>query len=242
MIVGILNGGSHLSQIGCGWLYFGLVWMQVSFILLALCLSVDFSIASQVTPSSFFGTLSPVVVSEVQKIFVVRDGSTVQSSVDPVVLSAVYGELLSISGNFSSLGSFEDIRNASVFHDEELVRLVLLAVMGNFHSQTLHDADFYNDVQVVYDPVGRRFVTRQNMREAELVVFQVLLVISVSGVLMVFLLGNHSPGHPPKTEVKVEDKKTTNTSLHIGQNLHANRLAMPAWTLGGGRALGRPAV
>ena len=220
--------------------------MRLSFILLAFCLSLDYGIANQVTPSSFFGTLSPVVVSEVQKIFVVRDGSTVQSSIDPVVLSAVYGELLSLSGNFSSLSTLEDIRNASVFQDGELVRLILLAVMGNFHSQTLHDADFYNDVQVVYDPVGRRFVTRQNMREAELVVFQVLLVISVSGVLMVFLLGHHSPGHPPnhppKADVKAEDKKATNALLNAGQNLHANRLAMPAWTLGGGRALGRSAV
>ncbi len=210
------------------------------FFILLVVLSFDPSTSSQVTPASFFGALSPVVVSEVQKIFVVRDGSTVQSSVDPVVLSAVYGELLSISGNFSSLATLEDIRNASLFHDGELVRLVLLAVMGNFHSQTLQDANFYNDVQVVYDPVGRKFVTRQNMRETELVVFQVLLVISVSGVLMVFLLGNHSSSssHPPKPEVKADDSKPKNASL----NVNANRLAMPAWTLGGGRALGRSAV
>lgn len=215
------------------------------FFILLVILSFDPSTSSQVTPASFFGALSSVVVSEVQKIFVVRDGSTVQSSVDPVVLSAVYGELLSLSGNFSSLATLEDIRNASLFHDGELVRLVLLAVMGNFHSQTLQDANLYNDVQVVYDPVGRRFVTRQNMRDTELVVFQVLLVISVSGVLMVFLLGNHSssssshpPSHAPKPDGKADDSKTKNASL----NVNANRLAMPAWTLGGGRALGRSAV
>jgi hypothetical protein len=218
------------------------------FFILLVILSFDPSTSSQVTPTSFFGALSSVVVSEVQKIFVVRDGSTVQSSVDPVVLSAVYGELLSLSGNFSSLATLEDIRNASLFHDGELVRLVLLAVMGNFHSQTLQDANFYNDVQVVYDPVGRKFVTRQNMRETELVVFQVLLVISVSGVLMVFLLGNHHPGNhhsgnlPPKPDGKAEDSKPKNVSLNLSQNLHTNRLAMPAWTLGGGRALGRSAV
>eukprot|EP00960_Hanusia_phi_P003655 108556-Hanusia_phi.AAC.1 len=152
-------------------------------------------------PPDFYGPLAPLVVAEMQKVFVLQDGSAIQSATDGVVLQAVYDELLVLSPAFAALPSLADTRNASLFSDQELVRTVLLAVMGNFHSQTLQDADIYNDVQVVYDPVRQRFVTRQNMRDTEIVVFQVLLFLCVFGVFLLFVVRHDRPAeqavHPP---------------------------------------------
>lgn len=190
---------------------------------------------SQISPDSFFGKLSPTVVSEMQRIFVIRDGSSIQNPVDPVVLQAVYNELLVLSGNFSSMASVEDVRNATHLGDTELVRLLLLAIMGNFHAQTLRDAEIYNDVQVVYDPNSQHFITKQNMRDTEIVVFQVLLVICVFGIFMVFMVGSMDK-HKHEQKVAPSHQPAHDTSSsHIGVSIPANRLSVPSWSTVGSR-------
>eukprot|EP00960_Hanusia_phi_P005124 148272-Hanusia_phi.AAC.2 len=180
-------------------------------------------------PDGYYGTLAPMVVAEMQKVFVLRDGSTIQSSTDGVVLQAVYNELLSMSPAFESVASLNGLRNATLFPDQELVRILLLAVMGNFHSQTLKDADIYNDVQVVYDPVSQRFVTRQNMRDTEIVVFQVLLIVCVIGLFLLFIVGHrdeHAKVHPePAREEKQAEVVQSSASM-------GGRLALPQWAQG----------
>eukprot|EP00960_Hanusia_phi_P001844 52657-Hanusia_phi.AAC.11 len=179
-------------------------------------------------PQGFDGAMAPLVVAEMQRVFVLLDGSVIQNPTDGVVLQAVYDELLAMSPAFASIPTLEGIRNVTLFPDQELVKVLLLAVMGNFHSQTLSDADIYNDVQVVYDPVKQRFVTRQNMRDTEILVFQVLLIVCVLGLFLVFLVGRKEPHAEHQSEAAKPEKATAGRmSERIGE-----RLALPSWAQG----------
>jgi len=170
--------------------------------------------------STFFGntTQQALYVQHMQQIFVVRDGSAIQNPTDPTVLSAIQRELLVISPKFSSMQSINDIRNPALFSDTDMARMILLAIMGNFHSQTLQDVDLYNDVQVRYDPLLQHFITRQNMRDTEIVVFQSLLVICVIGLFIVFMM-DKDKAKPQQVGIKIENVESVK-----------NKINLPEWT------------
>lgn len=169
---------------------------------------------------SFFGneTQQAMYVAQMQNIFVVRDGSTISNPTDPTVLGAIRRELSVISPKFGSMQDISGVRDPAVFTDQDMSRLVLLAIMGNFHTQSLQDADLYNDVQVRYDPLGQRFVTKQNMRDTEILVFQALLVICVIGLFVVFVREKRAP----------QEKKE---AIHIEAT--KSRINLPDWTKSG---------
>lgn len=172
-------------------------------------------------PPGFFvdETLERMLVSQMQQVFVVRDGSVISNPVDGVVLDAIYRELLVMSSRFKAMGSLQDMRNSTAFPDSELVRFVLLGIMGNFHAQTLKDADVYNDVQVVYNPVDQRFITKQNMRDTEIVVFQTLLIICVFGLFLVFSMQGSGEA---SGKVVPEDGKESAPHL-------SGKIVLPTW-------------
>lgn len=145
-------------------------------------------------------------VTTMTDIFMVRDGSSIANSSDPYVLTAITRELRLLMSNFSSIQTLQDLRDPDMVSDAELVRLLMLAIMGNFHRHTLGSSSVFDDVQIVYDPISSSFVTTQNLRQTEITIFQALLVISVIGLSTMFIMDTSAPTkptmaaalHPPK--------------------------------------------
>jgi hypothetical protein len=154
-------------------------------------------------------------VARMQDVFMIKDGSTIVDPSDAVIVAALRKEVQSLLPGYSMLHDLGDLRNASLVSDGDLGTLLMLAIMGNFHRKSVTNADVYDDVQIVFDPSSGSFVTLQNLRDTEITVFKALLVISVGGLLLIFMLERNRGGDHPAAPEKKE-----NAALHLGSGVH----------------------
>lgn len=157
-------------------------------------------------------------VSKMQEVFMIKDGSSIVDPKDSIIISALRKELQSILADYSTLSNFTDFRNPSIIGDDKLVTLLMLGIMGNFHRKSVTNADVYDDVQIVFDPATGSFITLQNLRDTEITVFKALLVTSVGGLLLIFMMEKSG-------KVAPADKKE-NAALHLNSIVHDSTLGL----------------
>lgn len=170
-------------------------------------------------------------VGKMQEVFMIKDGSYILDPQDVTVVAALRKELRSIITNYTSLTRLDDLRNSSLVNDQDISLILMLAVMGNFHRRSVTNSDVYDDVQIVFDPLDGKFVILQNQRDTEMTVFKALLVMSVAGLLLIFMVEKKQ--EPKKREEVLTSKAPdAHNPLHLGSGLHEpGFVSMPIHTI-----------
>lgn len=182
---------------------------------LLLLMSLGFVYGNDLLTSS-----ESLFVSKMQEVFMIKDGSFILDPQDVTVVSALRKELRSIITNYTSLTSLNGFRNSTLVSDQDISLILMLAVMGNFHRKSVTNTDVYDDVQIVFDPLDGKFVILQNLRDTEMTVFKALLVLSVAGLLLIFMIEKKQES---KRKEDVVDGRMTESKMSASYNpLHLN--------------------
>ncbi|EKX35186.1 hypothetical protein GUITHDRAFT_118628 [Guillardia theta CCMP2712] len=152
-----------------------------------------------------------------QEVFMIKDGSIIVDPKDTTIVSALRKEIRSIITNYTGVSSLDDFRNSSIVNDDDIVLVIMLAVMGNFHRRSVTNADVYDDVQIVFDPLDGKFVILQNLRDTEMTVFKALLVVSVAGLLLIFMMDKDDKKNRIEEEERrrQEEEKLRQTNVNL---------------------------
>lgn len=148
----------------------------------------------------------------------IKDGSLIVDPKDSIIIAALKKEMQSMLSDYSILNNFTDFRNPAILGDDELITLLMLGIMGNFHRKSVTNADVYDDVQIVFDPATGSFITLQNLRDTEITVFKALLVVSVGGLLLIFMMEKNNQVAP--------SEKKENAALHLNSIVHDSTLGL----------------
>lgn len=189
------------------------------------------SLVSGVICNDLLTSNEDLFVSKMQEVFMIKDGSIIVDSRDVTVVSALRKELRSMLKNYTEMRSLDDIRNVTLVNNDDMVLILMLAVMGNFHRKSVTNANVYDDVQIVFDPLDGKFEILQNLRDTEMTVFKALLVISVAGLLLIFMTDkNIDKNMDQKTESK-GDFKSSIEPLHSMHAMHDHLPTYPIHTI-----------